>query len=101
MADTKYAGTEGFTELLFFSYFDLIELHVPYGSKAKYQAHSLWGRFTKIVEDEPAGIDAVASDRPDCQPVYTLSGVKLRSTDPRSLPKGIYIRSGKKIVVGK
>ena len=101
VADTKYAGTEGFTELLFFSFFDLIELHVPYGSKAKYQSHSLWGRFTKIVEDKPAGIDAVASDRPDRQPVYTLSGVKLRSTEPCSLPKGIYIRSGKKILVGK
>ena len=52
VADTKFAEAEGFVELFFQSGFWVTELHVPMGSKAKYEAHSLWGRVTNIVEDD-------------------------------------------------
>ena len=101
VADTKYAGAEGFVELFFQSGFLVTELHVPMGSKAKYEAHSLWGQFTNIVEDEMSGINSVASET-DCQNqqgVYSLSGVRLSPIEANTLPKGIYIRNGKKVVI--
>ena len=101
VADTKYADAEDFVQLFFDSGFRVTELHVPMGSKAKYQSHSLWGRFTNIVEDDMSGIDIVTSetDSQNQQGVYSLSGVKLNSTDANSLSKGIYIRNGRKIVI--
>jgi hypothetical protein len=71
------------------------------GSKDKYEAHSLWGRFTNIVEDDMSGISTVASeaDRQNEQGVYSLSGVRLPSIEANKLPKGIYIRNGKKVVI--
>lgn len=101
VADTKYAEAEGFVELFFQSGFWVTELHVPMGSKAKYEAHSLWGRFTNIVEDDMSGIETVTSEA-DCQNeqgVYSLSGIKLNAIETNSLPKGIYIRNGKKVVI--
>ena len=101
VADTKFAEAEGFVELFFQSGFWVTELHVPMGSKAKYEAHSLWGRFTNIVEDDMSGISTVASeaDRQNEQGVYSLSGVRLPSIEANTLPKGIYIRNGKKVVI--
>ena len=101
VADTKFAEAEGFVELFFQSGFWVTELHVPMGSKAKYEAHSLWGRFTNIVEDDMSGISTVASeaDRQNEQGVYSLSGVRFPSIEANTLPKGIYIRNGKKVVI--
>ena len=101
VADTKYADAEGFVEMFYDSGFWVTELHVPMGSKAKYEAHSLWGRFTNIVEDDMSGISTVASeaDRQNEQGVYSLSGVRLSTIETNTLPKGIYIRNGKKVVI--
>ena len=101
VADTQYADVEGFVQLFFDSGFRVTELHVPTGCKAKYQAHSLWGRFTTIIEDDMSGIDTITSesDRQELQGIYSLSGVRQNSIETNSLPKGVYIRNGKKVVI--
>ena len=79
----------------------MVELRVPVGCKAKYQAHSVWGRFPNIVEDTALGIAPVVArtDLQSCQAIYTLSGVRLPdTTDIRTLHKGIYIQGGKTII---
>lgn len=104
VADTKYADYKGFTQLFFESSFWVTKLRVPKGSKDKYLAHSLWKRFenneNKIVEYDPSGIEGIVSDpsRQSRQAVYTLSGVRLNTTDVSTLPKGIYIQAGKVII---
>ena len=52
-----------------------------------------------ILKDNPSGIEGVEVDgeAETDQPVYNLQGVKM--PDGASLPKGIYIKGGKKIVV--
>ena len=82
----------------------MTKLRVPKGSKDKYLAHSLWKRFenneNKIVEYDPSGIEGIVSDpsRQSRKAVYTLSGVRLNTTDVSTLPKGIYIQAGKVII---
>lgn len=103
VADMKFEGKEGFklfyTDEVMYSW---PELHVPVGSKATYQAHSFWGKYSNIVEDATLGIGAITSlpDGQANQPIYTLSGVRLpATTDLRTLPKGIYLQAGKTIVI--
>ena len=106
VADMRYAGKEGFKPFFFFEslldwVYSSLELHVPVGSKAKYEAHTTWGRLKNIVEDVQMGVGDITSKSasPNRQAVYTLSGVKLNTTDTNSLSKGIYIRNGKKVVI--
>ena len=49
-----------------------------------------------IKYEEPTGINEVDAEKKSL-PVYTLGGVRV--TDTENLPKGIYIRGGKKFVV--
>ena len=105
VADVRYAGKKGFKPFFWFEslldwVYDYMELHVPVGSKAKYEADSTWGRLKHIVEDETLGVNAITSN-PGSQgsaAIYTLSGVKLDATDINSLPHGIYIKDKKVIV---
>lgn len=94
VADTKYDGLEGFSQLIFQSNFFLTELRVPKGSKGKYQAHSFWKQFENIVEYDPAGIYSVISS-PERQTIHTISGLRVANiTKP-----GLYIQNGKKLLV--
>ena len=101
VADTKYAGVEGFTSLFFDSSFYFTELRVPKGSKTKYQEHSFWKRFNNIVEYDPSGIYSITAtpDRLGQQSAYTLSGMRVDTTNPATLSKGIYIYKGRKVVM--
>jgi hypothetical protein len=102
VADMQFEGREGFKSFLPDEWFySMVELRVPVGCKAKYQAHSVWGRFPNIVEDTALGIAPVVArtDLQSRQAIYTLSGVRLPdTTDIRTLPKGIYIQGGKTII---
>ena len=48
-----------------------------------------------------SGIDTITSesDRQELQGIYSLSGVRQNSIETNSLPKGVYIRNGKKVVI--
>lgn len=46
-----------------------------------------------------AGISQVATSATKTTGIYTLTGVRVNSTDVKSLPKGIYIVNGKKQIV--
>ena len=105
VADSKYAGKEGFKRFFFYDdetllFYSDIELHVPVGCKAKYKAHTFWGKFKNIIEDNTMGIGGITYEpERQSQAIYTLSGVKLNTTDLNSLPKGIYIQNGRKVLV--
>lgn len=46
-----------------------------------------------------AGISQVATTENKAKGIYTLTGVRINTTDVKSLPKGIYIVNGKKQIV--
>lgn len=46
-----------------------------------------------------AGISQVATTETKAKGIYTLTGVRVNTTDVKSLPKGIYIVNGKKEIV--
>lgn len=46
-----------------------------------------------------AGISQVATTEAKAKGIYTLTGVRVNTTDVKSLPKGIYIVNGKKEIV--
>lgn len=46
-----------------------------------------------------AGISQVATTENKAKGIYTLTGVRVNTTDVKSLPKGIYIVNGKKQIV--
>lgn len=46
-----------------------------------------------------AGISQVATAETKAKGIYTLTGVRVNTTDVKSLPKGIYIVNGKKQIV--
>lgn len=46
-----------------------------------------------------AGISQVATTETKATGIYTLTGVRINSTDVKSLPKGIYIVNGKKEII--
>ena len=47
-------------------------------------------------DDLPTGIKEIEANEDDL-PVYTLDGIRI--ADTRNLPKGVYIRNGKKFLV--
>lgn len=81
---------------------DICTLHVPAGTMAAYRANAVWGKFKNIVEFTPSGIDAVKDNTADwsASGIYTLQGVKVAESKAQAatLPSGIYIVNGKKIV---
>ena len=73
-------------------------LHVPVGSKVKYEAADVWKSFLNIVEDLPTGIVSIDNSQLtiDNGVWYTLNGVRLNGKP--TIP-GIYIVNGKKVVI--
>ena len=73
-------------------------LYVPFGCKDNYKAAPVWGTFKNICEMEEQGIDGVAETAAVRADAYSLSGVKVGAA-LKSLPTGIYVVEGKKILV--
>ena len=73
-------------------------LHVPIGSKEKYQAADVWKDFLNIVEDLPTGIVSIDNSQLtiDNDVWYTLKGVRLNGKPTKT---GVYIVNGKKVVI--
>lgn len=80
--------------------YDTCILYVPVGCVDKYKASEEWGRFANIKEFTPTAIQGIVIDAHNekSTTIYTLDGKKV-GTDMQTLPKGIYVQSGKKIVV--
>ena len=73
-------------------------LHVPVGSKVKYEAANYWKDFLNIVEDLPTGIVSIDNSQStiDNDIWFMLNGVRLNGKP--TIP-GIYIVNGKKVVI--
>ena len=71
-----------------------VELIVPKGTKAKYQATGGWNQFAKITEVGTTDLKSITTTAPPAA-VYTLQGQRVESV-PR---KGVYIQNGKKVVI--
>lgn len=80
--------------------YDTCILYVPVGCVDKYKASEEWGRFANIKEFTPTAIQGIVIDAHNekSTTIYTLDGKKV-GTDMQTLPKGIYVQGGKKIVV--
>lgn len=85
-------------------------LYVPTGCKTAYWLHQYWGNFYNIVETDDfeavMGIEnPIKTAPPGMLKVYTLSGQLVKVIDAKeqqqrgSLPTGIYIVGGKKVIV--
>ena len=83
------------------SYVEYATLHVPAESIEDYKATAPWSGFGKIVAltEEETGLEDVDASESNVNnaPVYNLRGMKMQNTD--NLPKGIYIKGGKKYLV--
>lgn len=72
-------------------------LYVPEGSMSSYENTDPWWFFYNI-SPIPTAIEDVEMDAEDRNaPVYNLQGMKMQ--DAENLPKGIYVKNGKKFVV--
>ena len=79
--------------------FEQATLTVPAGMKSQYQTAEVWKNFKNIVEMQDTGINGVGVDDKAFK-VYDMNGHKIRSeaTSLESLPKGVYIINGRKVV---
>jgi hypothetical protein len=79
--------------------FEQATLTVPAGMKSQYQTAEVWKNFKNIVEMQDTGINGVGVDDKAFN-VYDMNGHKIRSeaTSLESLPKGVYIINGRKVV---
>ena len=76
-------------------------LYVPKGSKKLYSSYyyPTWNEFKGIVELDESDIEQVTIDNPDAfLGIYTINGIK-QSSNADNLPKGIYIKNGKKVII--
>ena len=73
-------------------------LHVPIGSKVKYQAADVWKSFLNIVEDLPTGIVSIDNSQLmiDNDVWHTLNGVRLNGKPTKT---GVYIVNGRAVVI--
>lgn len=91
-------GREGF-----FNAYKFWTLYVPAGTKQNYEKDKYFGKFEKIVEYDPAVLAGIqragVADKPSAAPlaIYTISGQYV-GTDFNSLPSGVYVMRGKKVV---
>ena len=73
-------------------------LHVPIGSKEKYEVANVWKEFLNIVEDLPTGIVSIDNSQSiiDNDVWFTINGTRLNGKPTKA---GIYIVNGKKVVI--
>ncbi|MBQ8098642.1 MAG: leucine-rich repeat domain-containing protein, partial [Bacteroidaceae bacterium] len=71
-------------------------LHVPVGSKERYETANVWREFTKIVEDESLGTVGVKTIRQDAGEEGLSYDLQGRRADEHT--KGVVIRNGKKMM---
>lgn len=65
-------------------------LYVPIGSKTDYWLHPIWGKFNKIEEFDPAGVEDIeAGDALLPTEYYNLNGVKVATVAPGEQPAGL------------
>lgn len=78
-----------------------VTLYIPKGSKTFYWLDPVWSKFQYIEEIESSTVVNIETDLEDHVSVFTLSGVKIQMSSIKllnTLPKGIYIINGKKIL---
>ncbi len=75
-------------------------LHVPVGSKSNFESSPVWGGFAQIIEDLPANSLGISNALVDTQTnkIFNIAGQRITSTKLKSLPKGVYILNGKKVI---
>lgn len=71
------------------------ELFVPKESVEAYKAAESWKNFFKITD--ATGINSIKMDSQKAAGIFTLDGKKIANAE--SLPAGIYIKNGKKVVI--
>lgn len=49
------------------------------------------------IDNTDSGVDGIATDN-GCPDIYNINGMKLNATDEKTLPKGLYIIGGKKVI---
>lgn len=69
-------------------------LHVPIGTKAKYEALPGWTWFANIVEDLPNDVISPKVHKSDTDAWYDLQGVKIDKPQ-----KGVFIKNGRKVIL--
>lgn len=78
------------------------KLTVPKASMETYKQAEQWKEFF-FIEENTTGIQTMTSDKETRSDVYSLTGAKVLDNaslqDVQSLPKGIYVIKGKKIIV--
>lgn len=83
--------------------YERVTLYVPKGSKTLYWLHPYWEKFNKIEEIEVSGILQNSNNLPQTEDgyVYNIKGERLtvKSDGISTLPKGIYIKNGKKVII--
>ena len=85
------------------SYVEYATLHVPTAAMKYYKTTEPWSSFGKIValteEEEETGIENIEAENANSNdaPVYNINGMKMQDVD--NLPKGIYIKGGKKFII--
>lgn len=79
-------------------------LYVPVGAKSAFEADERWGKFPNIIETDKldGGVTGISSAFTENNSladirVFTLDG-RFVGTDINTLPKGMYIVNGKKVV---
>ena len=77
-------------------------LYVPVGSKDDYMATD-WGRyFFAVIEEQVSSVDNVEVSRnPLDNVVYTISGQRVNAPDVNTLPAGMYIVNGRKVIINR
>ncbi len=76
-------------------YYSNINLYVPDESVADYEMASPWNKCNII--GGGSNVNSISIDtESSSDDIYTINGVRV--TDTTNLPKGIYIKNGKKII---
>lgn len=72
------------------------QLIVPEGSVEKYKNDPIWGKFANI----GSGVNEIMADGLSGEKaIYTLDGTKLPAQPVETLPSGVYVVGGKKVLV--
>ena len=75
-----------------------ITLIVPDALVESFKANADWAKLN-VVGTTPTGISEIVTNRASSNTIYTIEGVKIATSKEKSLPKGLYIINGKKVMV--